>query len=190
MANTNVHLNMNMNVNMSANANANASASANTPTPPLLASVPRQNSNMGFESLSVKKGSATALSGKTKMTFQRGNSALGFELLKPTGMVPIDESIPETHPEYDGMILKCAQEGDVKQLKKAIKRNRSEISTAESGVRLQYYPCRRYLCVCGLAQTEFTPLHMATKGGFFDCVKILVEHGADVNVLDYVRSYI
>lgn len=102
----------------------------NTPTPPILAALPRQNSNMGFDSLSGKK----AASGKTKVPLQRGNSSLGFELLKPTGMVPVDETFPESQTEYDGTILKYAQEGDVKQLKKSIKRNKSEVSTAETGV--------------------------------------------------------
>nr|CAD7464259.1 unnamed protein product [Timema tahoe] len=29
-----------------------------------------------------------------------------------------------------------------------------------------------------------TPLHLAVKGGFLDCVKLLIEAGADTNVKD------
>jgi hypothetical protein len=139
---------------------------SNTPTRPLAGTAPKQNTNMVFflltnntpHAASGKLRGAPALQrGNSGMgigtlqkvnsamgigTLQKGNSSLDFELLKPTGMVPIDDTIHESHyyhqSEYDGSILKHAQEGDLKLLKKAIKRNRSQISTPETGVCINY----------------------------------------------------
>ena len=37
-------------------------------------------------------------------------------------------------------------------------------------------------------QEEETPLHCASARGNLDCVKILLDHGADLNVMDKVSS--
>lgn len=117
-----------------------ANKDASGGTPPLLGGLTKQSSNMGFDSFSGKKGNTSV---KPKIPLQRGNSALGFELLKqPPTAIAIDETIQEARPEYEGLILKYAQEGDLKLLKKAIKRSRFEISVPEPGVNHQNYGFR------------------------------------------------
>ena len=66
--------------------------------------------------------------------------------------------------DCNALVFKAASEGHAKCLEFLLE-NKGKVHWREPG-------------------DGYTPLHMAVHGGHEDCLKILIEHGADVNVQD------